>query len=217
MDREKEVARILLRWHKQNRRVFPWRKERIPYKVLVAEFLLQRTPANRVADFFPKFIEDFPSPEKLASVDPFQLEEVFHRLGLKKRASWLVESMKIVCQKYDGEIPDTLEDLTALRGIGEYTASAILCFGFGKDVPIVDANVARVLSRVFFGTDAMKRASNNEALRTIAAKIVPIGFGPQYNEALLDHAGLICKKQPKCVICPISGLCEYYKRVINPP
>jgi A/G-specific adenine glycosylase len=205
----------LIKWHQKNRRDFPWRTRRDPYVALLAEILLQRTPADRVSKFFPKFIEKFPAPHIIATANIESLQEFLRPMGLQKRAIWLVKLMKEVCEKHSCKIPDREEDLARLPGIGLYTARAILCFGFGEDVPIVDVNVARVLWRVFRGSDVKKRPSENKLVWKLAGEIVPKGSGPLYNEALLDHAALICKKQPKCNICPVSEICRYHKRAIK--
>lgn len=206
---ERDVASVIIRWHKENRREFPWRDNREPYHVLVAEFFLQRTPANRVAALLPKFIEEFASPEKLALAKPHYLTRVYGSLGLKKRMSWLVESMKLVCQKYGGRIPDRFRELITLPGVGEYTASAVLCFGFGHDVPVVDSNVVRIFTRVFGLPETHRTGST--ALREIARRLIPKGRGVAYNEALLDFAALVCKKNPVCHSCPIMGSCSYHR------
>lgn len=208
-NKETSFVELILEWGKKNKRSFPWRKDRTPYKALLAEILLQRTPANRVSKFFPKFVEKFPSPRSIAIADVNGLEGFLHPMGLKKRAKWLPSLMKEVCERHNCRIPDKEDELVKLPGVGLYTARAVLCFGFGRDVPIVDVNVARVLSRVFHGSDAIKRPSEDEALWEFAAKIVPKGSGTRYNEALLDHAALICKKHPLCHECPISVLCSY--------
>ncbi len=213
--RKRSFVHLLIQWHEENRRDFPWRTRRDPYITLLAEILLQRTPASRVARVFPNFIEKFPTAFSIASTDVDELEEFLRPMGLKKRAKWLIKLMKEVCEKHNCEIPDQEEELIQLPGVGLYTARAVLCFGFGKDAPIVDVNVARVLSRVFHFSDVRKRPSEDEVLWTFAAKIVPKGIGPRYNEALLDHATLICKRQPRCNVCPISEICEYYKRVFK--
>jgi len=203
------VVKILLKWHRKNRRIFPWREKRDSYLVLVAEFFLQRTPANRVAALLPKFIEEFPSPDKLARANPSHLEHIYGSLGLKKRMRWLVESMKIVYQKYGGRIPNKIEDLLLLPGIGEYTASAILCFGFGQSISIVDANVVRILTRIFGLLETHKARS--VAIKKIAREMLPKTQTVDYNEAILDFAALICKKHPLCDQCPMTGLCDYYR------
>jgi A/G-specific adenine glycosylase len=210
-NKEARFVQLLLEWGEKNKRSFPWRKDRTPYKVLMAEILLQRTPANRVATFFPKFVEKFPSPKSIVTIDIDSLRQFFHPMGLKKRVKWLTSLMKEVCDRYDCKVPNQEKELVKLPGVGPYTARAILCFGFGRDVSMVDVNVARVLSRVFFGSDVKKRPSEDEALWLFAARIVPKGLGPQYNEALLDYAALVCKRKPKCDICPIAGICEYFK------
>jgi A/G-specific adenine glycosylase len=210
-NKEARFVQLLLEWGEKNKRSFPWRKDRTPYKVLMAEILLQRTPANRVATFFPKFVEKFPSPKSIVTTDIDSLRQFFHPMGLKKRVKWLTSLMKEVCDRYDCKVPNQEKELVKLPGVGPYTARAILCFGFGRDVSMVDVNVARVLSRVFFGSDVRKRPSEDEALWLFAARIVPKGLGPQYNEALLDYAALVCKRKPKCDICPIAGVCEYFK------
>ena len=180
--------------------------------MLLAEILLQRTPANRVARFFPKLVEKFPSPQSVVTTDIDSLRQFFYPMGLKKRVKWLSALMKEVCDRYNCKVPDQEDELVKLPGVGLYTARAVLCFGFGKDVSIVDVNVARVLSRVFHGSDIMKRPSEDDALWMFAGDILPRGRGSQYNEALLDHAALICKGKPKCKICPVAGLCEYFEQ-----
>jgi A/G-specific adenine glycosylase len=204
------LAKILLDWHRENRRVLPWREKRDPYVVLVAEFFLQRTPADRVAKVLPNFIAEFPSPEKLANANPDRLRDAYKTLGLIKRMSWLVESAKILRQKYGGKIPNKLEDLLSLPGIGEYTASAVLCFGFGKDAPIVDANVVRVLTRIF-GLPETHRTGSPD-LKKLARELVPTRKGVDYNEAILDFAAMVCKKNPLHEKCPLTDLCDYYEK-----
>jgi A/G-specific adenine glycosylase len=217
-NKHEAIVKILLEWHRESRRVLPWREKRDPYMVLVAEFFLQRTPTSRVAVILPKFIGEFPSLEKLASADPDKLKHAYRTLGLGKRMLWLVETAKVLCQKHDGKVPDKLEDLLSLPGIGEYTASAILCFGFGGDVPIVDANVVRVLTRIF-GLPVTHRIGNS-SLKELARKLVPKGKGVDYNEAILDFAAIVCKKNPLHQKCPLTDLCSYFQSIAknkNPP
>lgn len=211
-EKETRFVQLILKWGEKNRRSFPWRKDRTPYKVLLAEILLQRTPANRVAEFFPKLVKKFPSPQRILETDVESFRQFFHPMGLEKRVKWLLSLTKEICDKYNCKVPNQEDELVKLPGVGPYTARAILCFGFDKDVSIVDVNVARVLSRVFHGFDTRKRPNEQKALMLLADKIVPKGSGPKYNEALLDHAALICKWKPKCNICPVAEVCEYSRR-----
>ena len=199
----------MLDWGEKNKRSFPWRKNRTPYKVLLSEILLQRTPATRVALFFPKFVENYPTLESIANADMTRLRKFFRPMGLHKRVEWLFSLMRELRDTYNCKIPDEEEKLVKLPGIGLYTARALLCFGFGKAVSIVDINVARVLSRVFKGSDAEKRPNDDKTLWSLATKIIPNKFGIQYNESLLDFAIAVCKKDPLCAKCPITNLCSH--------
>jgi A/G-specific adenine glycosylase len=215
IDKKERFVQLLLKWGEKNRRLFPWRKDKTPYKVLLSEILLQRTPANRVEVFFPKFVKNFPSPRSLITADVDHIKRLFQPMGLQKRVEWLVSLLKEVCDRYNCKIPDREEDLVKLPGVGLYTARAILCFAFENDVAIVDSNVARVLSRVFRGSDFTKRPSEDNGLWTLAGNIVPKRMGVLYNETLLDFAALICRKSPLCHSCLLNGICEYYHLLLS--
>jgi A/G-specific adenine glycosylase len=144
------------------------------------------------------------------STSVHELEGFLQPLGLKKRANWLVKLMKDICEKHNYKIPDTEDKLTHLPGVGRYTARAVLSFGFKKDVAIVDVNVVRVLSRVFGLSERKRQPHADMEIWTLASLLVPKGEGPEYNEALLDFAALICRKTPLCHICLINEICEYY-------
>ncbi len=211
MDKDKAISKILLEWHKTNRRRFPWREERNPYVVLVAEFFLQRTPADRVAEMLRDFLKEYPSLVELAHADIPYLKTTYGHLGLVKRMEWLVQSAEEICQKHDGRIPDNLEELTALPGIGGYTAAAILSFGFGRNVPIIDSNVVRVLTRLY-GLQKAPR-TGNEAIRNATLRLLAYNCPASFNEAILDFAAILCKKRPLCEECPISTYCDYHRNV----
>jgi A/G-specific adenine glycosylase len=202
----------MLEWGEKNRRRFPWRTERNPYTTLLAEILLQRTPAHRVAEFFPTFIKKFPTPHAIIMADSTEFQTYLASMGLKKRAQWLRSIMQDICDRNDCKIPQEEKELLALRGIGPYTARAVLCFGFGKDVGIVDINVARVLSRVFLGTDVERKPAEDKIIWKLAEKLIPKNSGLLYNEALLDFASLICKKTPQHSDCSIKDICRYFAR-----
>lgn len=201
----------LLRWHSSNRRDFPWRRHQNPYNVLVAEFFLQRTPAPRVAKIFEKFIEDFPSPERLSRADPAYLMTLVKPIGLVKRIQWLYETAVIITERYGGEVPSHYRDLRSLPGVGEYTASAVLCFGFGRDVAIVDVNVVRLLSR-FFGIPQPPRTGNT-IIKDLAERLIPPNRSISFNEAMLDISAALCRKQPICGFCPLKTNCAYFQNI----
>jgi len=202
MSREERFITSLFDWHKKNRRDFPWRDELDPYKIVVAEFFLQRTPVRRVAEIYPKFILSYPNVEALANANQCQLLKEYRRLGLAKRTKWLIDSMKIISANHTSEIPTTKGELMSLPGIGEYTASAILCFAFKKNVHIVDVNISRFYSR-FFGIPRKEVPEK-------AKSIMPSENGKNYNEALLDYSSTICKKNPFCHKCIMKKECIYF-------
>ena len=208
-----KFTRLLLDWHKGNRQQYVWRLNPNPYKVLIAEILLQRTPAERVNRFLPTFLRDFPDPQSVASASASKLRDVLRPMGLMKRVSWIRNLMGRISELYDGKVPGEEDQLLALPGVGPYTARAVLSFGFEKRVPIVDVNVARVLSRVFERADAGRKPSEDSELWDFARGLLPEEDSVSYNEALLDLAKRVCKKRPLCDICPLTGICDYYEEI----
>lgn len=196
---------MLLEWHLKNRRIFPWRCSRDPYRVLVAELMLQRTQARQVGPVFETFVRRFPRPTNASEKE---VSEIIKPLGLAHRAPRFAALMKKLSES--GLVPDKMEELLVLPGVGRYVAGAVLCFGFGKDVAIVDVNVARVLSRVF-RLKPRGRPQNDKRMLELAEKLVPRRRGPQYNEALLDFAALVCRPTPQHGGCPLTGLCAFYQ------
>jgi A/G-specific adenine glycosylase len=204
-------VRELLKWHKENRRVFPWRRQRDPFKVLVAELMLQRTRAEQVVAAYRAFIESFPDVEAVASARIEDLEKILNPLGLRHRIPRFLALFKELREKHKGVIPSEFEDLVKLPGIGRYIASAVLCFGFGKNVPIVDANVVRVFRRYFGIRPSKRRPHTDSALWNLASEVVREGNAAEINEAILDFASIICTPKPRCEGCPLRITCFAFK------
>lgn len=202
--------RTLLRWHKHNRRLFPWRSERDPYKVLIAELMLQRTQAKQVARVFKNFIDAFPTLDDAVTADPQKVSFILKPLGLKHRIPRIIHVLKKIAVEYHGKIPDDYHRLISIPGIGRYIASAILCFGYGKSVPVVDVNVVRVLSRFFGITSSKRRPHTDPAFWNLSRELIPENKGPEFNEALIDFAAMVCTKDPRCSTCPLSQACHYF-------
>ena len=168
--------------------------------------MLQRTQVRQVTPIFEKFIQKFPEPRPVSEKD---LEELLFPLGLKHRIKRVANLMTKLASIR--EVPNTMEDLLKLPGVGVYIASAVLCFGFGQDVPVVDPNVVRVLSRVMGFRSAKKRPHTDPKIWEFAARIVPKQMGRAFNEALIDFGALICKPKPICKECPMPDICYYFK------
>lgn len=209
-ERDESFTDTLLLWHDEHGRVFYWRETDDPFHVLVSIVFLQRTPAERVGSFVESFLEQYPSPEALASADLGELEEATRPMGLTKRVEWLQQASRTVVEEYGGEVPEDFEDLKTLAGVGDYTAAAVQCFAFDKDVPLVDVNVERLLGR-YFDEDP----DDHEALKELSMQLMPKGRGSDFNEALLDFPAKVCKPEPLCDTCPLSAGCYYYQSQIQ--
>ncbi|MEB3884087.1 A/G-specific adenine glycosylase [Lyngbya sp. CCY1209] len=199
----------LLAWGEENRRDFPWRRTANPYRLLVAECLLQKTTASQVAPVYEELLERYPTVEDLAIADPDDLLELLRPLGLLKRAASLRSAARTVVEKYGGEVPDSEAELLNLPGVGLYAARSVLAHAFGKPVAVLDANVARILGR-FFGLEGGRIKSREKALWQLADDIAPETNAGRWNLTLLDFGALTCTaRKPKCPDCPLRERCRY--------
>jgi A/G-specific adenine glycosylase len=195
---------------------WPWRKARDPYVVLVTELLLQKTTARQVMEVFESFFSKFPTVEALAKADEKEIEEIIGKLGLRKRARFLREIARYVVENFGGKIPEARESLMELKGVGVYTANAVLSFAYGKCVPVVDRNVARVLRR-FFGFKEDIPAYMDTQLLEFAGKVMPTSMCREFNYGLIDLGAKVCVpvsprlgKSPHCDECPLRDSCTYF-------
>ena len=196
----------LLTWFSLNGRDFPWRREMDPYRILIAEKLLQQTTYGHVLKVYNDFFKKFPNVRSLAHAKTQEIENTIRRLGFQRqRARQLKEIAQVIAKEYGGDVPSSKEDLLRLNGVGEYVANAVLCFAFGKDVAIVDMNVRRVVSRVF----GWKGVSDKEIANRLS-EMIPKGKAKQFNWAIIDFSSIICSRKPKCKICFLNDLCFYY-------
>lgn len=202
----------LLRWHRSNQRDFPWRHTSDPYAILVAEKLLQQTAARRVVvTAFETLMERYPSVEDLAAAHVPDLKEVLAPLGFHYRAGELKALASALMEKHNGHVPDDLQLLKNLPGVGDYAGRAVLSFAFGRDVPVVDTNVARFLYRVFglLGPFPANPARKTQLIN-LAGGMVPLGRSRQFNLAVLDLCASICTaSKPRCHSCPVQPYCAY--------
>jgi A/G-specific adenine glycosylase len=204
---------MLLRWHRRNKRSFIWRGlKRSPYVVLVSEFMLQQTGTKQVEKKLPEFLRQFPSVKTLASASRSEVLRAWQGLGYNRRALNLQNAAKAIAARRT--FPKTIDELQLLPGVGLYTASAILAFAHNADVPVVDVNIERVLSRWW---KPMKHTNEKLPIRDIYeldAAISPKGKSSAWHEALMDLGATLCtKKSPKCSECPVQTLCRSAHKV----
>jgi len=216
MDKSEQFAQQLLKWFSKNRRGFPWRETSDPYKVLMAEIFLRKTDAGKVSSIYEHFIRKYPGFEALINADGRDLEDFLRPLGLyRRRTKELKNLAQIVMTKHRGEIPRSREELLGLPGVGDYIANAVLCFAFGKDVPLLDTNVIRVVTRVFSFKSKKKRARDDPEMWQFVHGMVPKSNSRNFNLAVLDLAATVCfPKKPKCSVCPINLICNYSRKTV---
>ncbi|HZP40636.1 MAG TPA: A/G-specific adenine glycosylase [Candidatus Binatia bacterium] len=205
--------RRLLSWYGRHQRRLPWRGVRDPYAVLVSEIMLQQTQVARVTEFYPRFLARYPTLEDLAAASPGAVRESWDGLGYYARARNLHAAARHVVHAGTGRLPDTVEELRKLPGIGRYTAGAVASLAFNADVPAVDTNAARVLARVFGLRGKPKTARHEHRVWTIAAALVPRNRSADWNQALMDLGATYCTaRSPRCKACPVRSGCKYLRR-----
>lgn len=198
----------LITWFMKEQRELPWRKDQDPYKVWVSEIMLQQTRVDTVIPYFNRFMHKFPTVEALAEADQEEVLKAWEGLGYYSRVRNLQSAVKEVHTQYGGQVPNTLEDISSLKGVGPYTAGAILSIAYGVPEPAVDGNVMRVLSRILLiKEDIAKPATRKvfeQAVRVLISKENPSAF----NQALMELGALICTPtSPSCLLCPVREHC----------
>lgn len=198
----------LLAWFAARRRPLPWREDYAPYAVWVSEVMLQQTQMERGVAYFQRWMRRFPDIPSLARADEEEVLKHWEGLGYYARARNLHQAARWLVAEKGGELPRTAEALRRLPGVGEYTAAAVASLAFNEDVPVVDANVARVLARVYDLDTPLKDAATRRRLAELAGSLLPRGFARDFNQALMELGALVCGKRPQCGECPIQGQCE---------
>ena len=198
----------VLDWFDQHGRHLPWRETRDPYRTLVAEVMLQQTQTGRVAPSYETFLGRFPTLERLAHAPAMEVIQAWRGLGYNRRAVDLQRTAQAIVGEHGGIFPKEPAALRRLRGLGEYSSSAIACFAFDAQVPVVDTNVRRVLARGALGKDASEVPADRIA--TLAADWLPGGDAYRWNQALMDIGAMICRvSKPLCAKCPLRTTCVY--------
>jgi A/G-specific adenine glycosylase len=200
--------RLLLRWYRHHGRDLPWRKTRDPYAILVSEFMLQQTQVAAVVPYYKEWLRRFPDFAALARVSENEALHAWQGLGYYNRARHLRATAKIVQDRHRGVFPRDIATMREkLPGVGRYTANAIATFAFDQPVPVVEANTARVLARLFSVDIPIDNAAGREMLWNSAADLVPKRNARVFNSALMDLGALICLPKPRCTICPVKTFC----------
>ena len=207
-DRE-AVRTALVTWYETDHRQFPWRETTDPYAILVSEVMSQQTQLDRVVPAWEAFLDRWPTVSALANADRSAVVGFWssHSLGYNNRATYLHEAATLVVADFDGEIPDSPDELTKLQGVGPYTANAVASFAFDTGGAVVDTNVKRVLHRAFAVPD------DDDAFDAAARELMPAGESRVWNNAIMELGGVACEKTPACEgeECPWRRWCRAYE------
>lgn len=196
-----------IEWFEENQRDFPWRKKRTPYGVLISEVMLQQTRASFVVPHFIRWMRTFPDIETLALAPLSAVIKSWEGLGYYSRARNLHRCAKEILERFSGGIPSSEKELLSLPGIGLYTAHAILSFGFQKPFSPVDANVERVITRLFSIEESVEKQSVKKKIREKALSLLGTKSPWLVAEGLIELGAKVCGKTPKCSLCPLEKNC----------
>lgn len=214
-----QIARVhshLLQWYTIEYRDLPWRSTHDPYAILVSEMMLQQTQVYRVLPKYQQFLAAFPTLAALAAATTADVISNWVPLGYNMRAVRLQAIARQVIAEYGGSIPDSIEELLKLKGVGRYTAGAIACFAYMKQVATVDTNINRVLHRIFLGLEYPEPKLSNNQMLSLAEQVLPDGKAYEWNQALMDLGATICtSSNPQCVRCPLQEVCNAYTEMLN--
>jgi len=206
---KEKIHRNLLKWFEKNGRDLPWRKTQDPYAIWVSEIMLQQTQVATVIPYYQRFLKSFPTTRHLAKANLSKVLKIWEGLGYYSRARNLHRASQIALNHFHGKVPDTLEDLLSLPGIGQSTAGAILSFAYDKEAAILDANTKRVLSRLFAVSGNPARGKTEGLLWQISESLIPKGYSNPFNQALMDLGSMRCTpKDPQCPYCPLQNFCK---------
>lgn len=203
------LRHALMAWFAKHGRRLPWRSDPDPYAVLVSEFMLQQTTVAAVRPYFERWMRDFPDVGALARADEPAVMAHWQGLGYYSRARNLLRAAKDIADHHGGRVPGELALLRTLPGVGPYTASAVAAFAFDQCVPVLDANILRVVARLANFTKPVTTAAAKQLLEREASRLLPEAGGRDHTSALMDLGATICRAgEPDCLVCPVRGFCR---------
>jgi len=211
-EERKDLHRRLHGWFRRHGRDLPWRRTRDPYAILVSEFMLQQTTVAAVIPYFERWMAAFPDVAALAAAEDEQVLHLWQGLGYYSRARNLLRAAREVVSAHAGVIPDDVKSLRQLPGIGPYTAAAVAAFAFDQCVPVLDANIIRVVARLVDYQKPIASTSAKISLESFASELLPARGGRLHTSAIMELGALVCRSgQPDCPACPVREFCRAVK------
>lgn len=209
----KTIASDLVDWYLKNHRQLPWRESKDPFAIWVSEVMLQQTQVKTVVPYYLRFMEKFPTADALCRADLDTVLKFWEGLGYYARARNLHKASCRVANTLDGNLPDSMEGIRELPGVGDYIASAVLSIAFGKPHAVVDGNVKRVLSRLFCLKYPVNLQKSHNAFKAIAQELLWQKDPGTYNQAVMELGALVCAPaNPRCEDCPLKKNCQAFEK-----
>lgn len=201
-------SRRLLAWYREHHRPLPWRETRDPYRVWLSEVILQQTRVEQGLAYYLRFVERWPTVQQLAAADEHDVLKLWQGLGYYSRARNLLTAARQVVQEHGGRFPESHAGLAALKGVGDYTASAIASICFGLPEAVVDGNVYRVLARFAGIGTPIDSTAGRRQFKALAAELLDPAHAGDHNQALMELGATVCTpKNPDCRHCPLQARC----------
>ena len=207
----------LLEWYDQSRRDLPWRDPGVTaWQILVSEFMLQQTPVSRVLPIWRDWVERWPTPSATAAASAADVVRAWGKLGYPRRAKRLHECATVIARDHGDVVPDDVEILLTLPGVGSYTARAVACFAYHQPVPLVDTNVRRVVARAVHGLADAEAPSAARDHADVSALLPDDERAPTFSVALMELGAIVCTaRAPRCGLCPLRECA--WRRAGYPP
>jgi A/G-specific adenine glycosylase len=211
------AANELIAWYDRARRDLPWREPEVsPWQILVSEFMLQQTPVARVLSVWPDWVRRWPTPSATAAASAADVLRAWGKLGYPRRAKRLHECATVIARDHDDVVPDDVDTLLSLPGVGSYTARAVACFAYRQRIPVVDTNVRRVVARAVRGLADAGAPSAARDHAAVLALLPDDEAAPRFSVALMELGATVCTaRTPRCGLCPLSECA--WRRAGYPP
>lgn len=201
----------LLVWYNENKRNLPWRKDKDPYRIWLSEIILQQTRVNQGLPYYQRFAEKYPKIQDLAKASEQEVLKLWQGLGYYSRARNLHYTAKEIVLKFGGKFPENFPEIISLKGIGNYTASAILSIAYNKPYAVLDGNVYRVLSRLWAVETPVNAAGAEKIYAKLADELLDKQNPGTFNEAMMEFGATVCVPvAPLCMLCPVRGYCDAF-------
>ncbi|WP_029906950.1 A/G-specific adenine glycosylase [Prevotella sp. 10(H)] len=211
IQKDLRLSSILIKWYNDNKRDLPWRDTTDPYIIWISEIILQQTRVDQGYNYFLRFIQRFSSVDVLAKADESEVLKLWQGLGYYSRARNLHAAAKMVTDNYGGVFPYEYKNVLSLKGVGEYTAAAIVSFAYNEPYAVVDGNVYRVLSRIFAIDDPIDSTKGKKVFAGLAQELLDEKHAGLHNQAIMEFGALQCVPvSPDCENCPAASLCLAY-------